>query len=305
MTVAGKYPGSHLRFRIRPHHAIKRLTVPAGRCSAVMLRWCCYFPVTIRPGFRETEPEGAKLMNEPAPWIEDRWPGDPARVRSIVLVLHGGQARSPATVRRRPQLSYLRMVPFARSLHRREGGHGLSVRILRYRYRGWDEPRLHPAQEARWALTQLDDQHPDAPIVLLGHSMGGRAALRVADHPAVRAVCALAPWITDDEPVHQLTGRSVLIAHGDRERTTDPRLSYQFAVRAKHVTSRVCRFDVPGDSHAMLRRAHDWSELATRFVAAELGLRTPDPLIEDAMHRPAPEGLRVPLPAMPHSRRWR
>ena len=135
--------------------------------------------------------------------------------------------------------------------------------------------------------------------------MGGRAALRVADHPAVRAVCALAPWIGDDEPAHQLAERSVLIAHGDRDRTTDPRLSYQFAVRAKHVTSRVCRFDVLGDGHAMLRRAPDWSELAARFVAVELGLRKPDPVIEDAMHRPAPEGLRVPLPAMTQSRWWR
>ncbi|MGH4010216.1 MAG: alpha/beta fold hydrolase [Pseudonocardiaceae bacterium] len=121
-------------------------------------------------------------MNESVPWIEARWPMDPASVRSIVLVLHGGQARSPATVRRRPQLSYFRRVCFARFLHRREGGRGMSVRILRYRYRGWDEPKLHPVQDARWALTQLFDQHPDASIVLLGHSMGGRAALRVADH---------------------------------------------------------------------------------------------------------------------------
>ncbi|HET9258244.1 MAG TPA: alpha/beta fold hydrolase, partial [Pseudonocardiaceae bacterium] len=239
---------------------------------------------------------------ESAPWIEDRWPQDPARIRSIVLVLHGGQARSPATVQRRPRLSYLRMVPFARLLHRREGGHGMSVRILRYRYRGWDEPRLPAVQDARWALRQLYDQHPDASIVLLGHSMGGRVALRVADHPAVTAVCALAPWTLHDEPVRHLAGRSVLIAHGDRERTTDPRLSYRFAVRAKQVSSRVCRFDVLGDGHAMLRRAHDWSELTTRFVAAELGLRPPDPLIEDAMHRPAPEGLRVPLPTMTRTR---
>jgi dienelactone hydrolase len=181
----------------------------------------------------------------------------------------------------------------------------MSVRILRYRYRGWDEPQRHPVQDARWALAQLHDQHPDASIALLGHSMGGRTALRVADHPAVTAVCALGPWVLDDEPVRQLAGRSVLIAHGDQEHTTDPRLSYQFAVRAKQVTSRVCRFDVLGDGHAMLRRAHDWSELATRFVAAELGLRTPDPLIEDAMRRPIPEGLRVPLPAMTRGRRWR
>jgi dienelactone hydrolase len=191
------------------------------------------------------------------------------------------------------------MVPFARLLHRREGERGLSVRILRYRYQGWDEPQMHPVQDAKWALTQLHDQYPDASIVLLGHSMGGRAALRVADHPAVSAVCALAPWTLADEPIHQLAGRSVLIAHGDRENTTDPRLSYWFAVRAKQLTPRVCRFDVLGDGHAMLRRARDWSELTARFVAAELGLRNPDPLIEGAMHRPAPEGLQVPLPAMP------
>ena len=133
--------------------------------------------------------------------------------------------------------------------------------------------------------------------------MGGRTALRVADHAAVSAVCALEPWTLDDEPVRQLAGRSVLIAHGDREHTTDPRLSYQFAVRAKQVTSRVCRFDVLGDGHAMLRRAYDWSELAARFVGAELGLRELDPLIEDAMRQPAPEGLRVPLPAMTRARR--
>jgi dienelactone hydrolase len=195
------------------------------------------------------------------------------------------------------------MVPFARFLHRRDGRRGMSVRILRYRYRGWDEPERHPVQDARWALTQLRDQHPEASIALLGHSMGGRAALRVADHAAVTAVCALAPWTLDDEPVRQLAERSVLIAHGDREHMTDPRLSYRFAVRAKQVTSRVCRFDVLGDGHAMLRRAHDWSELAARFMAAELGLRGPDPLIEEAMRRPAPEGLRVPLPPMTRARR--
>lgn len=122
------------------------------------------------PGFAN-EPERRETLNDPAPWIEDRWPRDPARVRSIVLVLHGGQARSPAMVRR-TQLSYLRMIPFARFLHRRGGGHGMSVRILRYRYRGWNEPELHPV-DARWALTQLRDQHRDSSIVLLGHSMGG------------------------------------------------------------------------------------------------------------------------------------
>lgn len=241
-------------------------------------------------------------LTEPAPWIEDRWPRDPDRVRSIVLLLHGGRPHSPFPSRRRTDLTYLRIVSFARALHRRNRRRGMSVRILRYRYRGWNEPERHPVQDAVWALTQLQDQHRDASIVLLGHSMGGRAALRVADHAAVTAVCALAPWTLEDEPVQQVAGRSVLIAHGDQENMTDPRLSYQFAVRAKQVTSRVCRFDVLGDGHAMLRRARDWSELAARFVEAELKLREPDQLIEDAMRRPAPEGLRVPLPRMIRAR---
>jgi pimeloyl-ACP methyl ester carboxylesterase len=113
------------------------------------------------------------------------------------------------------------MVPFARFLHRHEGGHGMSVRILRYRYRCWDEPKLHPVQDARWALTQLYNQHPDASIVLLGHSMGGRAALRVADHPAVTAVCALAPWIPGlpDQSDHS----SAYALTGDRSERRGPR----------------------------------------------------------------------------------
>ena len=172
------------------------------------------------------------------------------------------------------------------------------MRLLRYRYRGWNEPELHPVQDARWALAQLRDHHPRVPVVLLGHSMGGRVALRVADDPAVVAVCALAPWTRESEPVRQLAGRSVLIAHGDRERMTDPWLSYQFAVRAKAVTERVCRFEVLGDGHAMLRRARDWSTLVSRFVEGELALREPDPMIEDAMLQPVPHGLRVPLPAV-------
>ncbi|MFY9809233.1 MAG: hypothetical protein WCC65_16305 [Pseudonocardiaceae bacterium] len=33
-----------------------------------------------------------------------------------------------------------------------------------------------------------------------------------------------------------------------------------------------------------------------RFIEPVLGLSDPDPLITDAMARPTPEGLRVPLP---------
>lgn len=234
-------------------------------------------------------------MTEPMPWIEDLWPGTPAPLRSLVLVLHGGRAHGMGSAARK-RLSYHRMVPFVRMLHRSGAAQGLGVRIVRYRYRGWNAPHEHPVQDTRWALEQLGKEHPGVPVVLLGHSMGARAAIRAADDPAVTALCLLAPWTQDGDPVRQLAGRSVLIAHGDRERMTDPRLSYRFAVRAKQVTGRVCRFDVHGDGHAMLRRARDWNSLVRRFVEGELGLREPDAEIEDAMRRPTPDGLRVALP---------
>lgn len=244
---------------------------------------------------RNAPDERPALMASTAATIENPWAMDANSVRSIVLILHGGQATSTKTARRWTG-PYLRMVPFAAALHRRGGTRGLSVRLLRYRYRGWNEPELHPLVDARWALDHLGAHHPDAPVVLLGHSMGGRTALRAADHPAVVAVCALAPWTPEDEPAHQVTRRSVLIAHGDRDRITDPRLSYRFAVRARAASDRVCRFEVLGDGHAMLRRPRDWTALVTRFIEPTLGLADPDPLIADAMARPIPEGLKVSLP---------
>jgi pimeloyl-ACP methyl ester carboxylesterase len=227
--------------------------------------------------------------------IDNLWPMGADSVSSIVLILHGGQAASIKTADRRTG-PYLRMIPFAAALHRRSRRRGLLVQLLRYRYRGWNEPEMHPLADARWALDHLGEHYPDVPVALLGHSMGARTALRVADHPAVVAVCALAPWTPEDEPVHQVAGQSVLIAHGDHDQVTDPRLSYRFAVRARAVSDRVCRFDVLGDGHAMLRRPRDWTALVTRFVEPAVGLADPDPLITDATARPTPEGLRVPLP---------
>ncbi|NUT96812.1 MAG: alpha/beta fold hydrolase [Saccharothrix sp.] len=204
-------------------------------------------------------------------------------VRAAVLVLHGGRAHGYGRVHRR-RLTYLRMLPFAKALRH----DGVTVHVLRYRYQGWNAPHLHPVEDARWALSQM----PDVPTALVGHSMGGRTALRVADDPQVVAVCALAPWIEPGEPVEQLAGRSLLIAHGDRERYTDPAQSLKYAVRARSVT-RVARFAVHGDGHAMLRRAADWTRLVKDFVHGELKVEPNAPYVTNAMY--TPEGLDVPL----------
>jgi len=213
-------------------------------------------------------------------------------VRAVALVLHGGSAEDHRAVGRFAP-PYLRMVPFARALRRRGGC--VAVWSLRHRHRGWNAPHLHPVQDARWALAEIRREHPDVPVALVGHSMGGRTALRVAGEPQVVAVCALAPWVEEGEPCEQLAGRAVLIAHGDRERTTDPRQSYRYAVRAKRVTDRVARFAVLGDGHAMLLRAGDWTRLVTDFALGELGVRPVAPRVAEAMAAPAPAGLDVPL----------
>jgi alpha-beta hydrolase superfamily lysophospholipase len=211
----------------------------------------------------------------------------------LVLVLHGGRARSRESGERK-RLTYRRMLPFARDLHKQPG---LAVFMLRYRYRGWNAPANDAQRDAEWALSELAARYPGLPVVLVGHSMGGRAALGAAGAPNVVAVCALAPWLDGSDPVKQLAGRTVLIAHGDRERWTDPRASFDYAVRAKRVTDRIARFDVPGAGHFMLSRAGDWTSLVRRFVLGVTGIEPEDPEIANALAQPAPSGLHVALTA--------
>jgi pimeloyl-ACP methyl ester carboxylesterase len=223
--------------------------------------------------------------------VKLRKTGARSGVRAVVLVLHGGQEASTVPGSRWYP-AYLRMIPFARALSRTPG---LAVWQLCNSYRGWNDPDLHPVADARRALDEIRRTHPDVPVALVGHSMGGRVALRVADDPAVVAVCALAPWTPEGEPVAQLAGRTVLIAHGDRDRVTDPALSYSYAERAKGVTDTVARFDVRREAHALLLRYREWTRLVRRFTLGALGFAEVDRDIADALATPAPAGLRVPV----------
>jgi dienelactone hydrolase len=195
----------------------------------------------------------------------------PARPRAVVLVLHGGREHG----RRRAApwgLAYLRMVPFAIDLIRAGSRRGLAVGLLRYRFQGWNAPDKDPVRDASWALERIRGRHPGLPVVLVGHSMGGRVAFRVAGDPSVVAVCGLAPWTEPRDPVEQLSGRSVLIAHGDLDRVTSPAKSRDYADRASTVTDRVRWVDIPGERHAMLRYPRRWRLLVRRFVTETLDM---------------------------------
>jgi dienelactone hydrolase len=190
-------------------------------------------------------------------------------VRAVALVLHGGREASTSPVRP-SQLAVLRMVPFAASLRRNGRAHGLAVARLRYVVRGWNGELRSPVADVRWALAQLTTRYPDVPVALVGHSMGGRAAVYAAGHPAVTTVAGLAPWIVADDPVDEVAGRHLLVMHGDEDRITDPRSSAAWVQRASAVTASAGYLTVRGERHAMLRRAPLWHALTTGYVLSVL-----------------------------------
>jgi predicted esterase len=202
-----------------------------------------------------------------APVLDVHPPAGP--VRAVALVLHGGQSDSDGPVRSR-QLAVVRMLPFARALRRTGARHGLAVARLRYALRGWNGEAQAPLADARWALDDLDRRFPGRPVALVGHSMGGRTALYIGGHPNVRAIVALAPWIEAGDPVAQLAGQRVLIAHGTRDRTTSPRASAEYARAAAGIAASITYLGVTADGHAMLRRARLWHDLAAGFAAGVL-----------------------------------
>jgi alpha-beta hydrolase superfamily lysophospholipase len=190
-------------------------------------------------------------------------------VRAAVLVLHGGRAKGTGSV---PPwaLAVLRMRPFTTALRHAGAGAGLAVVELRHVVRGWNGAAQSPVSDARWALEQMRERFGDVPIGLVGHSMGGRTALAVADEPGVRSIVALAPWIEAGDSPGPVTGRVVLIVHGTLDRMTDPRASAAFAERARLLAEQVTYLTISGERHAMLRRAQLWHELATGFTIGAL-----------------------------------
>jgi len=192
--------------------------------------------------------------------------GPHAGARAVVLVLPGGRAVDTTASQRGP--AYLRMVPFTWSIARATRGREVAVWLLRYRVRGWNGDAQDPVLDARWALAQARQRHPGARIVLVGHSMGARVALRLANEPDVAGVCALAPWIEPDDPEVPPTNATVLIAHGDHDRVTDPAASMAYAARigASFVP-------VPGEVHGLLRRPLFWTRLVSGFVTSVLRSR--------------------------------
>ncbi|WP_380055780.1 alpha/beta hydrolase family protein [Kribbella deserti] len=214
----------------------------------------------------------------------------PANASDLILFAHGGVVDSTDDPHAwRPPI--LRMWPFAAAA--RQADPSALVGLMRYRYRGWNGTAAHPAADLRTVLDRLPDRITR--VLLIGHSMGGRAVVALGNHPKVYGVLALAPWLPAGEPSvwtspsesartpsgSEFTGAPIVFAHGDQDRITDPDLTAAYANRLRRAGIPGGLLSVEGESHAMLNRAADWSELVRRFVQHTLG--PGDPFLADTL----------------------
>ena len=190
-------------------------------------------------------------------------PADPV---GLVLLLHGGANKRGNPMVSPAQLSVLRMIPIAKRIARAGGGR-LGVFRLLNTHRGWDSTHT-PVDDVAWALGELEGRYDGRPVCLVGHSLGGRAALLSGSAPGVVSVVALNPWVypTDDA---DLSGRGVLIVHGTDDRVASIERSTTVARRLA-LSADVTFRTVEGGRHAMLRQGAEFERPAAEFVVETL-----------------------------------
>lgn len=195
---------------------------------------------------------------------------EPRRPEGAVLVLHGGAARQDRAEVSPTQLSVLRMVPVARRIARtgRARGGGLAVYRVLNSTRGWDTDHT-PVDDTLWALDEVARRHGELPACLVGHSLGGRAALLAGSAASVVGVAALNAWIAPSDHA-SLAGRRVLMVHGTADRVADPRRARRLGQEVAGTAASFGWLDVQDGKHAMLRRGSVFERAAADFAAATL-----------------------------------
>ena len=183
-------------------------------------------------------------------------------------MLHGGKETSTAPVDGR-SASWRRSAAMQRAIAPGLHDDGVATWLLRYRRRGWNGG-AGPVADARWALQEVRRQLGGVPVVLLGHSMGGRTAVHVADDPSVVGVVALAPWLPTGEEIAAATRTPLVAAHGRRDHITSPRATRAYVERLVAASGRAEFVDMGPVGHYMFKRPAAWNDVAARRSRALL-----------------------------------
>jgi dienelactone hydrolase len=119
---------------------------------------------------------------------------------AVVCVNGGGRAEVPGTWSSTVEWLAERLAPRFPELRFGE---------VRYRIKSWRRLDLC-VEDGRAAVASLAPRR----TLMLGFSMGGTVAVRVAAHPSVSGVVGLAPWLDERVDLTPMRGKRLAILHG-------------------------------------------------------------------------------------------
>ena len=188
--------------------------------------------------------------------------------RGVAVLMHGasfGFAGMPSWMAPAPY----RMQLFESPIIDRTAGR-VSVLRLRYPDRDLRSVFRGALRDTAAALEHIRRTAPQARIGLIGHSNGGRVALRLSSDARVDAVAALAPWLSPADRINPRPGVPVLLMHGGLDVVTSPQLTTQLAARLARKGVDVDHETVAGENHYLLASSAHWHDRVASFAAAHL-----------------------------------
>lgn len=144
------------------------------------------------------------------------------------------------------------------------------VRQAVYEVHGWNGDEDSPMPPAQRSLDDLLEAHPDIPVILVGHSMGGRVAARLAADKRVTGVLALAPWWQYADWRYINADAKVLALHGTADTRTYPKRTAKGIAELQGLGVDATFVPINDGGHAMLDHMWTWQSAAVRFVRSFL-----------------------------------
>lgn len=187
---------------------------------------------------------------------------------AVVVLMHGstlGFTALPAWMAPAP----FRMQLFASGIDRRSDSR-ISVLRLRYPDRDLRTQYRGALRDTAAALAHIRQTAPHARIGLVGHSNGGRVALRLSADSRIRAVAALAPWLLPSDRIVPRHGTPLLLMHGSLDFVTSPRLTADLAARLRKAGADVDHETVAGENHFLLAQSAHWHARVADFMTEHL-----------------------------------